>query len=117
MSRRVSAAGCFLRGIALSLSKPYLAVSVWLIQLLLASVLILPVSNALHALLDHSSTGSRMVADPDFGWWETVRRIHPDLLGVLPTAVQDATGVEGVKPGSLAELQGIGATAISLAFL
>jgi hypothetical protein len=31
--------------------------------------------------------------------------------------VEDATGVEGVKPGSLAELQGIGATAISLALL
>jgi hypothetical protein len=117
VSRRVSAAGCFARGVALSLSKPYLAVSLWLIQLLLAGVLVLPVSNALHSLLDHSSTGSRMVADPDFGWWETIRRTHPDLLGPLPGAVEDATGVEGVKPGSLAELQGIGATAISLALL
>ena len=34
---------CFSRGLALSLSKPYLAVSLWLIQLLLASVLILPI--------------------------------------------------------------------------
>ena len=117
MSRRVSAASCFARGVGLSLSKPYLAVSLWLIQLLLACVLVLPVSNALHALLDHSSTGSRMVADPDYGWWETVRRTHPDLLGALPDAVEAATGVEGVKPGSLAALQGIGATAISLALL
>ena len=117
VSRRVSALGCFARGVALSLSKPYLAVSLWLIQLLLACVLVLPVSNALHALLDHSSTGSRMVADPDFGWWETLRRTHPDLLGALPDAVEDATSVEGVKPGFLAALQGIGATAISLALL
>ena len=117
MRRRVSAAGCFARGVGLSLSKPYLAVSLWLIQLLLACVLVLPVSNALHALLDHSSTGSRMVADPDFGWWETVRRTHPDLLGALPDAVEAATGVDGVKPVSLAALQGIGATAISLALL
>lgn len=117
VSRRVSAAGCFARGVALSLSKPYLAVSLWLIQLLLACVLVLPVSNAMHSLLDYSSTGSRMVADPDFGWWETVRRTHPDLLGTLPDAVEAATSVEGVKPGSLAELQGIGATAISLALL
>ncbi len=117
MRRRVSAAGCFARGVGLSLSKPYLAVSLWLIQLLLACVLVLPVSNALHALLDYSSTGSRMVADPDFGWWETIRRTHPDLLGALPDAVEAATGVEGVKPGSLAGLQGIGATAISLALL
>ena len=110
MRGRVSAAGCFARGVALSLSKPYLAVSLWLIQLLLACVLVLPVSNAMHALLDHSSTGSRMVADPDFGWWETIRRTHPD-------AVEDATSVEGVKSDSLARLQGIGATAISLALL
>ena len=117
VSRRVSAAGCFARGVGLSLSKPYLAVSLWLIQLLLACVLVLPVSNALHALLDHSSSGSRMVADPDFGWWEPIRRTHPDLLGVLPDVVVSATGVEGIQPGSLAALQGIGATAISLAFL
>lgn len=114
---RASAAACFARGVKLSLSKPYLAVSLWLMQLLLASVIVLPVSNALHALLDHSSTGSRMVADPDYGWWETVRRTHPDLLGALPTGIESALGVEGVKSASLAGLQGIGATALSLVFL
>ncbi len=115
--RRVSAAGCFGRGLKLSLSKPYLAASLWLIQLLLASVLVLPVSNALHGLLDYSSSGSRMVADPDFGWWETVRRTHPDLLGKFPGVAEGAAGVEGVKSTALADLQGIGATALSLALL
>jgi hypothetical protein len=114
---RVSAAGCFLRGLKLSLSKPYLAASLWLIQLLLASVLVLPVSNALHSLLDVSSSGSRMVADPDYGWWETVRRTHPDLLGKMPEHVESALGAEGVKSTAIAELQGVGATAISLALL
>jgi hypothetical protein len=114
---RISAAGCFGRGLKLSLSKPYLAVSVWLMQLLLGSVIVLPVSNALHSLLDLSSSGSRMVADPDYGWWETVRRIHPDLLGKLPQEIENAVGVEGVKSTALAEVQGIGATAISLALL
>lgn len=114
---RGSAAGCFLRGLKLSLSKPYLAASLWLIQLVLASVLVLPVSNALHSLLDVSSSGSRMVADPDYGWWETVRRTHPDLLGKLPEHVEKALGVEGVKSSAIAELQGVGATAISLALL
>ena len=57
------------------------------------------------------------IPPPARGWWETVRRTHPDLLGTLPDAVEAATSVEGVKPGSLAELQGIGATAISLALL
>ncbi|HLN92353.1 MAG TPA: hypothetical protein VK389_00700, partial [Thermoanaerobaculia bacterium] len=114
---RISAAGCFGRGLKLSLSKPYLAVSVWLMQLLLGSVIVLPVSNALHSLLDLSSNGSRMVADPDYGWWETVRRVHPDLLGKLPEEIENAVGVEGVKSTALAEVQGIGATAISLALL
>jgi hypothetical protein len=115
--RRVGAAGSFGRGLRLSLSKPYLAVSLWLIQLLLASVLVLPVSNALHSLLDLSSSGSRMIADPDFGWWETTRRTRPDLLGTLPDVVESVAGAEGAKSGSLADLQGIGATAISLAML
>jgi hypothetical protein len=114
---RISAAGCFLRGLKLSLSKPYLAASLWLIQLLLASVLVLPVSNALHSLLDVSSSGSRMVADPDYGWWETVRRTHPDLLGKLPEHVENALGAEGVKSTAISELQGVGATAISLVLL
>lgn len=114
---RISAAGCFLRGLKLSLTKPYLAASLWLIQLLLASVLVLPVSNALHSLLDVSSSGSRMVADPDYGWWETVRRTHPDLLGKLPDHVENALGADGVKSTAIAELQGVGATAISLALL
>jgi hypothetical protein len=113
----VSAAGCFLRGLKLSLSKPYLAASLWLMQLLLASVLVLPVSNALHSLLDVSSSGSRMVADPQYGWWETVRRTHPNLLGKLPETVEEALGVEGVKPNAVTILQGAGATAISLALL
>ena len=117
MKGHVSAAGCFARGVKLSLSRPYLAASLWLMQLLLASVLVLPVSNALHTLLDHSSTGSRMVADPDFGWWETIRRVHPDLLGNFPDAIESATSVEGVKSSALAELEGIGATAISLCLL
>lgn len=117
VKRETSALRCFGRGLKLSLSRPYLAASVWAMQLLLASVLVLPVSNALHALLDHSSTGSRMVADPDYGWWETIRRTHPDLLGNFPDAVESAAGAEGVKPAALSGLQGIGATAISLCLL
>ncbi len=115
--RETSALRCFGKGLKLSLSRPYLAASVWAMQLLLASVLVLPVSNALHALLDHSSTGSRMIADPDYGWWETIRRTHPDLLGSFPNAIESAAGAEGVKPAALSGLQGIGAIAISLSLL
>ncbi len=114
MSRR-SALACFGRGFALSLSKPYLAVSLWLIQLLLASILILPVSNALHDLLDHSPAASRMVANPDYGWWETLRRMHPDLLGNFPDLATGVLTPDGVKSSQLGDLRGIGAAAFSLA--
>jgi hypothetical protein len=108
---------CFARGLGLSLSKPYLAVSLWLIQLLLASVLILPISNALHDELDHSVAGSRMVANPDWGWWETIQRQHPDLLGKFPDLASGLLTAEGVKSSQLGELRGIGATAVALAML
>ncbi len=116
MSARASLA-CFGRGLALSLSKPYLAVSLWLLQLLLASVVILPVSNSLHALLDASPAASRMVANPDYGWWETIRRIHPDLLGNFPELATGLLTREGVESSKLSGLRGIGATALSLVML
>lgn len=116
MSARASLA-CFGRGLALSLSKPYLAVSLWLLQLLLASVVILPVSNSLHALLDASPAASRMVANPDYGWWETIRRMRPDLLGNFPELATGLLTGEGVKSSELSGLQGSGATALSLVML
>ncbi len=116
MSVRHSARA-FSRGLALSLSKPYLAVSLWLIQLLLSSVLILPVSNALHDLLDRSVSGSRMVANPDWGWWETLQREHPDLLGNLSALSAGILTPEGVKSTELPGLQGVGAAAVALAML
>src|SRR5262249_25988895 len=109
--------GCFGRGLALSLSKPYLAVSLWLIQLFLTAVLILPISNALHDLLDHSVAGSRMVANPDYGLWETIQRQHPDLLGILPDLTAGLLTTEGVRSSQLSDLRGIGAAAVSLGFL
>ena len=116
MSARASLA-CFGRGLRLSLSKPYLAVSLWLVQLMLASVLILPISNSLHDSLDHSSTGSRMVAVPDYGWWETLRRTHPDLLGNFPEVATEALSPTGVRGSRLSGLRGIGAAAVALAML
>ena len=116
-NRGPRAAVCFARGLGRSLSKPYLAVALWLIQLLLAAVVILPVSNTLHALLDRSPAADRMVANPDFGWWETLRRTHPDLLGNFPDLAQRLLSPEGIKWSELSGLRGIGATAFSLALL
>jgi hypothetical protein len=127
---RAGALSSFLRGLRLSLSKPYLAASLWLIQLLLAAVLILPVSNTLHALLDHSPAAARMVAHPDYGWWETMTRTHPDLFGNLPELMGAMLSPEGLRgkrgrggqPGQpagagLERLRGVGATLFSLALL
>jgi hypothetical protein len=111
------ALACFLRGLRLSLSKPYLAVALWLIQLLLSAALILPVSNTLHSLLDRSPAADKMVANPDYGWWETLRRVHPDVLGNFPEIATGLLSVEGIRWSELPGMRGVGATAFSLALL
>ncbi len=115
--KRPSALSCFGRGLRLSLSKPYLALSLWLIQLMLAAALILPVSNSLHANLDHSPFADRMVGVPDYGWWETFRRTHPDLLGTFGETAENLLSPQGIEPEALEGLRGIGAAAFSLALL
>jgi AbgT putative transporter family len=107
----------FAHGLRLSLSKPYLAVALWLIQLLLASALILPIGNTLHALLDRDPAADKMVANPDYGWWETVRREHPDLLGNFPELATGLLTSEGISWSELPKMRGIGAAAFSLALL
>lgn len=111
------AAACFARGLKRSLSKPYLALALWLIQLMLAAAVILPISNTLHALLDHSPAADKMVANPDYGWWETVRRVHPDVLGNFPELATRLLSTEGIRWSELSGLRGVGATAFSLALL
>ena len=108
---------CFLRGLALSLSKPYLAVALWLIQLMLAAALILPVGNQMHSMLDRSPAGEKMVAVPNYGWWETARREHPDVLGNFPELATGLLSTEGIRWSELPGLLGVGATAFSLAIL
>jgi hypothetical protein len=108
---------CFARGLKLSLSKPYLAVALWLMQLLLSAVLILPIGNTLHALLDRSPSADKMVANPDYGWWETLQRVHPDLLGNFPDLATGLLSPEGVRWKELPKMRGIGATAFSIALL
>lgn len=115
--KRPTALSCFGRGLRQALSKPYLALSLWLIQLLLAAALILPVSNSLHANLDHSPLSDRMIGVPDYGWWETFRRTHPDILGTFGEAAEQLLSTEGIATASIDGLRGIGATAFSLALL
>jgi hypothetical protein len=111
------ALACFLRGLGFSLSKPYLAVALWLIQLLLAAALILPIGNQLHAMLDRSPAGEKMVAVPDYNWWETSRRVHPDVLGNFPEIATGLLSADGIPWSELPGMRGVGATAFSLAIL
>lgn len=117
MSGGPRAAACFIRGLKRSLSKPYLALALWIMQLMLAAAVILPISNTLHALLDHSPAADQMVANPDYGWWETVRRVHPDVLGNFPELATRLLSTEGIRWSELSGLRGVGATAFSLALL
>jgi hypothetical protein len=94
-----------------------LALSLWLIQLLLAAVVLLPVSNSLHDLLDLAPAAGRMVANPDFGWWETLRREHPDLFGNLPDIASGLVSTQGVRWSALSGLRGVGAATLALALL
>jgi hypothetical protein len=114
---RPSALGSYARGLGASLNKPYLAVALWLIQLALAAVLVLPLGNALHTLLDRDPASERMVAHPDYGWWETVTRVHPDVLGALPQAVTSLLSTEGLRSSQVAGLRGAGATVVGLGAL
>jgi hypothetical protein len=113
----LGALASFARGMRLSLSKPYLALALWLIQLLLASALILPIGNLLHAMLDRDPAADRMVAVPDYGWWETVRRVHPDALGNFPEIATGLLSTDGIHWSELPKMRGIGAAAFSLALL
>jgi hypothetical protein len=88
-----------------------------LIQLLLAAVVILPMSNTLHAELDHSPAADHMVATPNYGWWETFRRTHPDVLGTFPELAAGLLSAEGAKSADVRGLRGVGAVALSLAIL
>jgi hypothetical protein len=114
---RPTVLGSFARGVGASLSKPYLAVALWLIQLALAAVLVLPLGNALHTLLDRSPAADQMVAHPNYGWWETVTRVHPDLLGALPQAVTSLLSPEGLRSSQVTTLRGAGAAAVGLGAL
>ena len=38
-----------------------------------------------------------MVANPDYGWWETLRRVHPDLLGNFPELATGLLSPEGIQ--------------------
>jgi len=108
----------FLRGLRISLAKPHFAIALWLATAALAAPLALPISNFLHAELNRSSDAPALVAGPGFRWWQTQRRVHPELVGNLPEKAEQIvspTGVAGFMDFDGA--QGIGAGFLGLAML
>lgn len=108
----------FLRGLRLSLLRPHFAIAVWLTQGALAAVLALPISNFLHAQLNRSPAAASLITAPNYLWWQTVRRSHPDLVGNLPEAAEALISPAGVKGfEDFFGVQGIGATFLGLGFV
>jgi hypothetical protein len=58
-----------------------------------------------------------MIANPDYGWWETVRRVHPDVLGNFPEIATGLLSSSGILWSELPGMRGVGAAAFSLALL
>jgi hypothetical protein len=108
----------FLRGLGISLRRPHFAIALWLADAALAAVLVLPVSNFLHAELNRAPAASKMIAAPNYLWWKTARRVHPDLLGNLPEAATALISPDGVKGfQDFFDVQGIGASLLGLGFV
>ena len=84
----------FGRGLRISIRRPHFAIAIWLVQGALAAMLALPLSNFLHAELNHSPAASAMIAAPNALWWSTARRAHPDLFGTFP---EDALAIFSAK--------------------
>lgn len=105
----------FLRGLGISLRRPHFAIALWLADAALASVLVLPISNFLHAELNRSTAAASMITAPNTLWWQTARRTHPDLLGNLPEAAEALVSPSGAKGfEGYFGAQGVGAALLGL---
>jgi hypothetical protein len=76
----------FWSGLMSSVRRPHFAIAVWLVEAGLAATLALPISNFLHAELNHAPERQAMISSPDLVWWQSARREHPDLVGNFPEA-------------------------------
>ena len=87
----------FARGLGISIRRPHFAIAIWLVDAALAALLALPISNFLHAELNHSPAAASMIVSPNFGWWQTARRAHPDLVGNFPESAASLFSAEGAR--------------------
>ncbi len=108
----------FWGGLNASVRRPHFAIAVWLVEAGLAAVLALPISNFLHAELNHSTEREGLIASPSPAWWQTARREHPDLLGSFPEAALGLVSPAGTGGlSSFTGTKGIAATFLGLGLL
>jgi hypothetical protein len=100
----------FARGLGISIRRPHFAIAIWLVEAALAALLALPISNFLHAELNHSPAAASITTAPNPRWWTTARREHPDLLGNFPEAAASLFSASGARGFSaFDDTSGIGA--------
>lgn len=108
----------FVRGLGISIRRPHFAIAIWLVDAALAALLALPISNFLHAELNHSPAAASMTAAPNALWWRTARQDHPDLLGNFPEAAASLFSASGARGFSaFDDSSGIGAAFIGAGLL
>ena len=108
----------FWSGLNASIRRPHFAIAVWLVEAGLAAVLALPISNFLHAELNHSAERGSMISSPNLAWWQEERREHPDLAGNFPEAALSLVSPGGAAGfSSFTGTKGVAATFLGLGIL
>jgi|GEM_PF-3823859 len=94
------------RGAGQVLARPRQLLTFWLLNLVVAAVLTVPLAAVLGETLDTHLYGDRMAEGPSWRWYDTVDRTHPEVLGDL-SAVSELFGPEGVGLEEMGRLSGV----------
>lgn len=88
------------------LARPRQLVAFWLVNLVTAAVLTVPLAAVASHHLDWNLHGDALARGPSWSWLDTVDRRHPEVLGDL-SAVEALFGPEGVGVEELGRLSGV----------
>lgn len=88
------------------LARPRQLLAFWLLNLVIAAVLTVPLAGVLSETLDTNLYGEEMAEGPSWRWFDTVDRTRPEVLGDL-SAVEALFGAEGLGLEELGKLSGV----------
>lgn len=94
------------------LARPRQLAAFWLVNLVVAAVLTVPLAAVLSHHLDRNLHGEVLARGPSWSWLDTVDRLHPELLGDL-SAIEALFGPEGVGIEELGRLSGAPLTVVA----